>query len=230
MKIRHAPLAVACALMVAAVATTTAQAAAVTYNFGGTIDDVNSSPSFVIGDTFTGSFTYETTTVDSNPDPGSGDYRAGLSISVLINGNSFSSSSAASDCPACGGIEVLESTPTRGFVDVIYVQTQFVGGGAFSPVIGPNVDGFAPHLIELGLVGPTTLYDNDLLPLSLDLSSFTVARINIGFSGQNFTQYANGPITYLTLVSTAPVPEASTAAMLALGLGALAVVRRRKGC
>ena len=224
MKIRYAPLAVACALMMAA----SAQAAAVTYSFGGTIDDVNSSPSFAIGDTFTGSFTYETTTADSNPDPGSGDYRAGLSISVLINGNSFSSSTAGSDCPACGGIEVLERNPTRGFVDVIYVQTQNVGGGALSPVVGPNVDGFAPNLIELGFIGPSTLYANDALPSSLDLSSFTEARINIGFRGENFSQRANGPITYLTLASTAPVPEASTSAMLALGLVALAFVRRRK--
>ncbi len=67
MKIRYAPLAVACALMVATAATTTAKAAPVTFYFGGTFDAVPGSPSLAEGDAFNGSFTFESTDADIFP-------------------------------------------------------------------------------------------------------------------------------------------------------------------
>ena len=84
----------------------------------------------------------------------------------------------------------------------------------------------------LYLDGPSTIYNSDGLPPTLTLSPFTgVQYFRFGFSNNRGAgnAVADGTITYLTLVTTAPVPEASTSAMLALGLGALAVVRRRKG-
>ena len=100
MTIRYAPLAVACALMVAATATTTAHAEVVTYSFGGTLGLVIDLPSLSVGDAFTGSFTYEATAVDASPDPAFGFYPSSFSINVTVGGNSFSSSTTSvADCP-----------------------------------------------------------------------------------------------------------------------------------
>ena len=225
MKIRYAPLAVACALMVAA----SAQAAAVTYSFGGTLWRVIDLPSLSVGDAYTGSFTYETTAVDANPDPAFGFYPSGFSINVLVNGYSFSSTTSVLDL-AYGGITVADS-PYVGSNDDVGVATIALGAATGSPVIGPQLNGFAPFALGLELEGPGTLYSSDALPPTLVLSSFTsdqTFRLRFSNDGGQSNAGAVGTITYLTLTSTPPIPEASTSAMLALGLGALAFVRRRK--
>ena len=231
MKIRYAPLAVACALMVAAAATTTAQAAAVTYSFGGTLYHVLDLPSLSVGDAYSGSFSYDTMAADANPDPGTGFYPNNFSITATVNGYSFSSSTSVLDCPDCGGITVSDQTGA-GFVDSLSVMTSPLDGSGFAPVIGPQLNGFAPFTLGLYLDGPSTIYNSDGLPPTLMLSPFTgyqMFRFRFSNDGGGGNAVADGTITYLTLVTTAPVPEASTSAMLALGLGALAFVRRRKG-
>ena len=229
MKIRYAPLAVACALMVAA----TAQAAAVTYSFGGTLGLVVDLPPLSVGDTFTGSFTYETTAVDAEPDPSIGFYPNGFSINVTVNGHSFSSSTASVlDCPTCGGISLLDG-PIPSSSDYFIASNSRFGAAVptSAPVIGPQIDGIMPFELSVDLGGPVTLYDSDALPPTLALSSFSADRtLNFRFSnngGQN-NAIARGNITSLTLITAPPIPEPSTTAMLALGLGALALVRRRK--
>ena len=65
-----------------------AQAAPVTYFFGGQLSwiDSNLSTAFAIGDGFSGSFTYESTTADSVPgDPNRGFYGPGPAFTVTIN-------------------------------------------------------------------------------------------------------------------------------------------------
>ena len=225
MKIRYAPLAVACALMVAAAATTTAQAAAVTYYFGGTLDAVSGVPSLSVGDSFTGSFTFESTSVNLNsfPSPNIADYvDSSSAIEVTVNGYSFSSvNTSACASVACGGILVYNDAPTLGD----YFQASSSVYGILAPVTGPNLAGLGTSLsLVLALQDSTgTVFNSTALPLSLTLSSFDQARFGLidGSSGS-----PTGSLTYLS--TTAPVPEASTSAMLALGLSALTFVRRRK--
>ena len=228
MKIRYAPLAVACALMVAAAATTTAQAAAVTYSFGGTLGQVIDLPSLSVGDTFTGSFTYETTAVDADPDPTIGFYPS-VYLNVTVGGQSFSSSTTSVlDCPACGGINVLNGLNADDFI----ATTTSLTTSQRAPVIGPQIDGVTPFAIIVNLTGVETLYANDALPTALALSSFnrgTLFALVLSNNGGLSNAQARGDIAFLTLTPSLPVPEASTTALLALGLGALAVVRRRKG-
>ena len=231
MKIRHAPLAVACAVMVAAAATTTAQAAAVTYYFGGKLDTVPGGPSFAIGDAFTGSFTFESTSVNLGGQlPSIGNYSDGSSaIEANVNGYFFSSDSTSACVSTCVGIRLFNDTPPAVFGD-IFTASNALFGTTDAAVTGPNLDGLSPSTLVFQLAESSgTVFSSIALPSNLPLSSFDVARFAIRFidtarSGGSFV--ASGPVAYLS--TTAPVPEASTTAMLALGLGALAVVRRRK--
>ena len=228
MKIRYAPLAVACALTVAA----SAQAAAVTYSFGGTLGLIVDLPSLSVGDAFTGSFTYETTAVDANPDPAFGFYPSSFSINATVGGHSFSSSTTSvADCPACGGVTVADGLDAGGATDDFFASTGRITTAEHAPVIGPEIDGVMPFSIDIVLSGPGTLYADDALPTALALSSFNRGGFfNLGLSnnGGLSNSIARGDITFLTLNPSLPVPEASTSAMLALGLGALAFARRRK--
>ncbi len=222
MKIRYAPLVVACALMVAA----TAQAAPVTYYFGGTLDAVSGVPSLSVGDSFTGSFTFESTSVNLNsfPSPNVADYvDSSSAIDVTVNGYSFFSTNTSGCGFAfdCVGIRVFNDLPTLG--DFFEASNRVYG--ILAPVTGPNLDGLGISFsLVLTLQDSTgTVFNSVALPLSLPLSSFDQARFVLANGSSGAPQ---GSLTYLS--TTAPVPEASTSAMLALGLGALAFVRRRQ--
>ena len=225
MKIRYAPLALACAWMVAAATTTTAQAASVTYTFGGTLDSVaRGLPFLAVGDSFIGSFTFESTSPDVSASAGQSIYPEGFSINATVNGYSFSSNSNLSDCPACGDVAVANDSNT--FSDIFFVKNN----AGFAAVTGPHVNGFVPYDLTVQLFDFSgVVFNSNALPSNLVLSAFDYRRFSISFLDANGNGTgAGGALTDLTLVTAAPVPEASTSAMLALGLGALAVVRRRK--
>ncbi len=226
MKIRYAPLAVACALMVAA----SAQAAAVTYYFGGALDTVPDGPSLAVGDTFAGSFTFESTALDFYPTaPSNGTYFGGsFSIEGTVKSYSFSGIEQSATCvtSSCVGVVVFDQPTSLDFFQV----TSSVFGGPFALVNGPTVDERLPSFLFFRLSDSSaTVFDSDALPSNLALSSFDGGKFDIYFTGGNSNgsqAIASGSLSYL---SAAPaIPEASTSAMLALGLGALAVVRRRK--
>ena len=230
MKIRYAPLAVACALMVAAAATTTAQAAAVTYYFGGTLDSVDAGlPSLSIGNSFTGSFTFESTSVNRNsfPLPYVGDYGdSSFAIEGTVNGHSFLSTTTSTCSLNCVAISVYDEAPT--LVDFFQVANFGLRGEGVLPVTGPNLDGIPPSFLLLQLGDQSgAVFNSVALPSNLALSSFDDTRFLIVFEGIGQQARASGPLTYLSTTAP-PIPEASTSAMLAVGLGALALMRRRK--
>ncbi len=230
MKIRYAALAVACALMVAAVTTTSAQAAVVTYYFGGALNSVSVGVPLAVGDSFAGSFTFDSTTVNLGAAlPSIGNYSDGSSaIEVNVNGYFFSSDSTSACVNTCVGIRLFNDTPPAVFGDIFTASNALLGNPA--TVTGPNLDGLSPSVLSLQLFESSgTAFSSIALPSNLLLSSFDGTNFAISFidtarSGQSFV--ANGPLAYLS--TTAPIPEASTTAMLALGLSALAFVRRRK--
>ena len=228
MKIRYAPLAAACALMVAA----SAQAAAVTYYFGGVLDEVPDGPSLAIGDAFTGSFTFESTAADFYPASQVNGTYFGSSFSVegAVKNYSFSGIEQSASCvtTSCVGVTVLDQPNSLDFFQVV----SSVFGGPSASVTGPTLDGRPPFFLFCRLSdSAATVFDSDALPSRLTLSSFDSGKFSIFFAGLNSNggeAIASGPLAYLSTTAPLPVPEASTSAMLALGLGALAVARRRK--
>ncbi len=214
MKIRYAPLVLACALMVAGAA----QAAAVTYTFGGTLDTSN-VPSLAVGDTFTGTLTFDSSSIDL----GGATYDTNISISGTVNGLTFSSTSP---CASCGGISVSDNI---GGMDR-FIATSYFGGSIYAPVTGPSVDGFANYFLRLVLDDTnSTAFGSNALPSNLALSSFDKTYFSFSFLDVNANEHdAYGPLSSLSLTATPPVSEASTSAMLALGLGALGVAARRR--
>lgn len=143
MKFRYAPLALACALMGAG----TAQAAPVTYSFGGTLNLVDTEQPFVkVGDSFTGSFTFESSSMNVSLIPNQATYIAAFALDATINGYSFSSSSTASDCPACGGFSIFNDY--GGTADAFTATSKIVGPPP-APVTGPNVNGFEATLLRI---------------------------------------------------------------------------------
>ena len=220
MKIRYAPLAAACALMVAAAATTTAQASAVTYYFGGKLEGVDTGlPSLSVGNSFSGSFTFESTAVDAFSNPSIGVYNTGSAVEVTVNGFAYASTSL---CSLCTGVQVTNDLVGNSF---------YAYSGGTGSLVGQSLGGLSPYLVFISLDGHSqTVFSNDALPSSLSLSSFDNSYFSIEFGDRALgsSSTAGGPLTYLSTTAPVPVPEASTSAMLALGLGALAVVRRRK--
>ena len=217
MKIRDAPLAAACALMVAA----SAQAASVTYAFAGTLDTVAGVPSLSVGNTFTGSFTFESTSL---PAP-SGGYDANIVFEATVNGFSFSTTSP---CDTCGGVTVFDNAGVSGSDS--FIVSSLLGFPIYAPVAGPNLDGLQHYYLALQLNDTSaTAFNSFALPSNLTFASFDTSFFALSFLTAGFSQaLVSGPLSSLTRVVTPPVPEASTSAMLALGLGALAVARRRK--
>ena len=215
MKIRYAPLAVACALMVAA----SAQAAAVTYSFGGTVNNVVGVPSLSVGNAFTGSFTFEQT----SPVAPNGGYDTNIVFEATVNGYSFSTTSP---CSTCGGVSIFNDTN----IGDRFLVSSLLAYPVYAPVAGPNLDGLQHYYLALELNDTTaTAFSSEALPSNLTLASFDNSFFALSFLTAGLSQViASGPLSYLTKVVTPPVPEASTSAMLALGLGALAFVRRRK--
>ena len=225
MSIRYAPLAMACALMVAA----TAQAAPVTYAFGGTLDDVAWQLPLAVGNSFTGWFTFESTSLNLQP-AGYEEaiYPAGFAINAAVNGYFFSSSSTPSDCPNCGTVSVFNGRSVDGFVASSGYRSPPVHG--YAPLSGPKLDSRSAIFLLVDLIDfGHTAFSSVALPSNLALSSFEYHRFTIFFEdADGYLSSVSGPISSLSLVTVAPVPEASTNALLALGLGALGIAARRR--
>ena len=222
MKIRYAPLAVACAWAMTVAAT--AQAAPITYTFGGTLDSVDAALSpLAAGDTFTGTLSIESTAPNVG-DPGfpdTGVYSAGYSMNVTVHGYTYFSSDGEVSVHH-GGI----------YSDSFAAVNKFGVYGVGTPPTGPSLGLFQPSGFALLFSSNSSnLFSSTALPSNLALSSFDEPSVFLmAFRDANSQDFAGGQgtLTSFTQVTAAPVPEASTSAMLALGLGALAFVRRRQ--
>lgn len=224
MNIQYAPLTLAWALMAAV----SAQAAPLTFSFSGTLDYVGggSQQQIAEGDSFTGSFSVESSALDINPVAFIGNYTESFSIEATVNGFVYSSSTTASDCPACGGVEVF--IPSDGTTHSFGAYSGLLG---YPPVSGPNLSGYAPFQMSINLYDASkSVFSSDALPSNLVLSSFSSRRFNLFFQQVDGidNRYVTGVITSLTLVTAAPIPEVSTGTMLAIGLGVAGIAARRR--
>ena len=187
-----------------------AAAAAVTFDFGGTISWASPqlTGTFASGQPIVGSITIESTTANTQPAPGLG-YFPGAIVAA-----SFTIGSLA--YTATGNVQVRDNWngPLDQYLFLLYP-------------IGPSVAGYNPSVLQVSLSNssnPAAIVGDGLPGAGLTLSGFS--------GGFDFSLNAGGPnvSTYgeLQSFSAAPVPLPAAAWLLLSGLGGLGLVARRK--
>lgn len=179
----------------------TVNAVLVSYDFAGDISSLDDSGNllsgdFSIGDAFTGTVSYESDSPDGSASPTYFTSPADVSMSVQLNGYSFTSRIGSVD---------LNS-------DANYIY--FITGFESDPFI--DLGGNPGRLMTLFL--PSPLLQTDAPPTTLtgiDLASTTFRIFGDTGPGGPFFRMT-GPINSLTPTNT--VPEPTTTALLALGL------------
>ncbi len=156
-----------------------APAGATSLSLTGTVTDIFGTPpplSFGVGETITGSLTWDDGAADTDGDPARGFYPGALTILTLeIDGNVWT--------VAGGDVEIVPAT---------FDPIQLTGSAT-----GPSLGAFA-------------------------------AAISPGSISMNYGDSGGGTFEIEAIFSYAIVPEPSTAALLALGIGALGALNRQQ--
>jgi hypothetical protein len=203
---------------------TRANASTITFTFTGSVTFVNDNidnGTFSIGDTLTGSLTYDSGLADSNVSPTVGQYAPLSSLSFTIGSYSASFANTVSLVTVTNGPPGSDQLNLRG------------------DVTGATVNNFKPFEMVFALTDSTgQVFSSDALPLAFDTSQFTSATFTFRFTnranphdtttpGTNFAG-VQGTLTGIAVADTAPVPEPATLTLLGGGLASIALRLRRK--
>ena len=186
-----------------------AEAVTLTVSFTGTVSTVPAelAAAFNPCDPVSGSFQIESTTPDIDADPTFGLYIGPANFSYQFD-------SYVATAPGGGGGDSV------GVLNQAEDRYQVNGGCG---MCAPNVDSFFLTNFTLRLVDSTaTVFANDALPMSLDLSDFDSGIATMIF--QHDTLPSKSVIADLTSISV--VPEPGTGSLLVLGALGLALRRR----
>jgi len=204
-------------------AVTTAEAAPITFAFTGTVQQVVPalSGTFQPGDAFSGSYTFESTTPDTDPSPGFGLYANGMT-SLTFTIGSYTGGADCSAAASCN-IAVQDGGPGDCALTDCYLVT------AKHPT-GPSVEGVLPTDFALSLLDNSGLaLSSDALPLTPpDISNFSIT-----FFGVNFDDFAfgvQGKLTSLTSQAAGTVDEPSVLFLVAGAFLGLVLQRRPRDC
>lgn len=207
--------------VLALLATGMVQAAPVTYYFGGQLSWVHPelSPALSAGNEFNGTFTYESTTVDSSPaDPNRGYYGPGPAFSATINALTFSTAGGGSG--------------TVAVVNNLSGKDRFEATSADSATTGPSINGYIPKAFFLFMDDYTgSAFNSDALPASeVDLALFDVSSFELFLENRRALDSGasvHASLSYLSLIApnVTSIPEPGSLALVALALAGTLAVR-----
>lgn len=208
-----------------------------TFDFSGSITSVNDTTAsglVTVGDSFSGSFTYETTTPEAAYTVGDSQFAFYDHPTPLgVNGLSLSAGDfnyAASQTALLTPTVQNQGSLVSGEDAFILIQTD----DSASFVQLPTVN-FVQ--VELFLLGADGILGGSLaLPTALDLSDFTLSRdfrlaaLEPSGMGPGFFNVfvIEGSLLSLELSTPTTVPEPTSIALLGLGLAALGLRRKRR--
>jgi hypothetical protein len=179
-----------------------ASAAVLTFNYVAAVSDVDGAPGVSVGDIVTGQFTYDTNSFDISPDPNVGIY-------ILPDSGAISASSGTFARSYTNTLGTARNTEPG---DLLGDEFQFGG-------TNPLDEFLILRLEDTQSIALTS----DALPASFDLSLFE--RQELEFVASIDDRWL-ATISQITLAPAA-IPEPWSAAVLALGLGALILRRSR---
>jgi hypothetical protein len=183
-----------------------ASAATYTYNFSGTWNSITPAvPYFSVGQTFTGSFSYNTPGSDSSPGTNFGSYATSGAL------NFSSGTVVANDRGTFTNFTVANNSPS----DSIGMVNEIWAGPPYPPVYYADL-----HLVDTD----GAVFSSDALPTApFPLSSFETRRLHVVISHDG--SLSNDAEAIGTITSLTFVPEPSACALLLLLAPAL--TRRR---
>jgi hypothetical protein len=190
------------------VAVQESQAALITYNFEGNVGDVSGSTNpFTIGQTVSGSFTYDPSTAPSFLDPVNANYSGAVTNLSLILGSYF----------------VAGMTGDSG----VYNNNDVFGDGFWirSPTTGVPINGMSPTDFNLLLQDFSgAALESTALGSLPPASAFGIKTFSLRFANNSVP----GQVSVIgDLTSVTPVPLPGTVVLFPTGLTLLATVFRR---